>query len=288
MPNVALIAATCFALFIGLELWRRRFFSPLGSRREALLDLAAWAQAWFLVAPIIVYATAALTRNLLPEHAGAWATTPVWLQFLAFLVFEDMVQYWYHRSCHAFPRLWGLHKLHHTAPYMGVRIIWRNGFFYDLLMPNLWFASVLVYLGFGDVYFWYYLLKVVVTMGAHSTLRWDAVLYRHKALAPLAWVVERTISTPATHFAHHAATEADGIGHYHGNFGNLLFFWDVLFGTAHITRCYPERFGLDDAPGGKPDPWPALIFYPLWRARAPAAAHALPNDAVTQAIRQQT
>ena len=124
MTEVTFIAPILFAAFIGLELWRRRFRSPLASRRESLLDVAAWAQAWFLVAPLVVYGTAALTRGLLPAQAGAWAATPVWLQFLAFLICEDMVQYWYHRSCHRHPWMWPLHKLHHTAPYMGVRIIW--------------------------------------------------------------------------------------------------------------------------------------------------------------------
>ena len=38
----------------------------------------------------------------------------------------------------------------------------------------------------------------------------------------------------------------DGIGHYKGNFGNLLFVWDVLFGTAQITRRYPAKVGLPD------------------------------------------
>ena len=28
----------------------------------------------------------------------------------------------------------------------------------------------------------------------------------------------------------------DGIGHYTGNYGNLLFIWDIIFGTARITR----------------------------------------------------
>ncbi|MES2489691.1 MAG: sterol desaturase family protein [Pseudomonadota bacterium] len=268
MENIALIVPLFFAIFVVLELLRRKFSSPTGNPRDTWLDIAAWAQSWFLVAPLVVYGGAALQQWLLPTHAGAWSDTPWWLQFAAFLVVEDMVQYWYHRSCHAFPKIWGLHKLHHTAPYMGVRIIWRNGFFYDLLMPNLWFASILVYLGFGQVYFIYFVLKTVVSMAAHSELRWDAVLYRYRALSPLAWIIERTISTPATHFAHHAATEDDGIGHYHGNFGNLLFFWDVLFGTAHITRRYPERFGLELEPGESPDPWHVLIFYPLVRTDA--------------------
>ncbi len=130
---------------------------------------------------------------------------------------------------------------------MGVRIVWRNSFFYDLLMPNLWLAGVLVYLGFGEVYFWYYLFKLLITMGAHSEVRWDSrpVPPSRAASAGAGLSSARSRRRP-THFAHHAYTEDDGIGHYNGNFGNLLFFWDVLFGTAHITRRYPAQFGVEE------------------------------------------
>lgn len=272
MSDYVWLVATVLAIYIVLELLSGRFPWRGVPRRETWLDIAAFAQASFLVGPLIVYGTAAIETHLLPGMAGRWADTPWWLQLLAFLVFEDMVQYWWHRATHAVPWMWRLHKFHHTPPYMGVRIVWRNGFFYDLLLPNLWFAGVLVYLGFGEVYFWYYLTKLLVTMGAHSELRWDAVLYRHRALQPLAWIAERTISTPATHFAHHALSEDDGIGHYNGNYGNLLFFWDVLFGTARITRRYPPRFGVPDDGVLGPDPWYVLIFYPIFRRRAPQAA----------------
>ena len=261
-----LLVAIVFGAYILLELAFRRF--PLKVSREGnWLDLAAFVMASFLVGPLIVLGTAAIETHVIPDYAGALAGMAWYWQLLAFLVLDDMVQYWWHRMTHAVPFLWGLHKFHHTPQYMGVRIIWRNGFLYDLLLPNLWFSGVLVYLGFGPVYFWYYVTKLIVTMGAHSTLRWDAVLYRHKALHPLAWIVERTLSTPATHFAHHALREDDGIGHYNGNFGNLLFFWDVLFGTARITRQYPPAYGVEVPAGGKPDPWYVLIFYPLIRSK---------------------
>ena len=74
-------------------------------------------------------------------------------------------------------------------------------------------------------------------------LPWDAPLYRR--LPRLMWWVERTISTPATHSAHHGLHEDDGITHYKGNYGNFLFLWDVLLGTAHITRRRPETFGIE-------------------------------------------
>lgn len=265
MQDYIWLVATVVGAYVILELVRGRFPLRRTSRRDSALDAAAFGQASLLVAPLIVYGSAAIETWLLPDMAGAWADTPWWLKLLAFLVFEDMVQYWYHRASHKFSWMWPLHKFHHTPGYMSVRMVWRNGFFYDLLLPNLWIAGILVYLGFGDVYFWYYLFKLVITLGAHSELRWDAVLYRHRALHPLAWVIERTVSTPATHFAHHAYTEDDGIGHYNGNYGNLLFFWDVLFGTARITRQYPPRYGMPEPDG--PDPWYVLIFYPVFRRK---------------------
>jgi sterol desaturase/sphingolipid hydroxylase (fatty acid hydroxylase superfamily) len=149
---------------------------------------------------------------------------------------------------------------------MSIRVTYRNNFFYYLMMPGLWLSGVLIYLGLGSVYTVYIVVKILVILGAHSAWRWDEPLYRIKALRPLMWIVERTISTPATHWAHHALTNRDGIGHYKGNFGNLLFFWDVLFGTAKFTRQYPPAVGLVDDQLFGAEHWADQMFYPLRRS----------------------
>jgi sterol desaturase/sphingolipid hydroxylase (fatty acid hydroxylase superfamily) len=61
--------------------------------------------------------------------------------------------------------------------------------------------------------------------------------------------------------------EDDGIGHYTGNYGNLLFLWDMLFGTARITRRYPPAFGLTDDRAHGPESWLTQFIYPLRRSR---------------------
>ena len=76
------------------------------------------------------------------------------------------------------------------------------------------------------------------------------------------WVVERLISTPATHHAHHGRHKSDPAVNYKGNYGNLLFFWDVLFGTARITRTYPQSYGVEDLPDatlGQQLLWPMFL-----------------------------
>lgn len=222
--------------------------------------------------PLAMLVTGWVCARWFPEHRGALAGLPWWSMVLILLVADDFTQYLWHRASHS-PLLWPLHRAHHTAAYMSIRITYRNNFFYYLLMPGLWIAGVLIYLGLGKVYAVYVVLKLAVILGAHCAWRWDEPLYRIPALRPLMWVVERTISTPATHWAHHALTNADGIGHYKGNFGNFLFLWDVLLGTAHITRRYPAQVGLQDDLVHGQERWYHQMFFPV--LQSPRAHSAL-------------
>ena len=127
-----------------------------------------------------------------------------------------------------------------------------------------------IYLGLGWVYAGYVVAKMLVIIGAHSDVAWDRPLYAIRWLSPLMWVVERTISTPATHHAHHGRHAEDPAVHYKGNYGNMLFLWDVLFGTAHITRGYPRSYGVENlAPAslGQQLLWP---IFPERKAAEPA------------------
>ena len=216
--------------------------------------------------PLIFGVTGWICSQLMPDQRNAWGQLSWWAMGAILLVADDMTQYWWHRVSHS-PLLWPLHRAHHTAHYMSIRITYRNNFFYYLMMPGLWASGVLIYLGFGNVYLVYVVLKLTIIMGAHSAVPWDAPLYRIKALRPLAWVLERTVSTPATHWAHHALTNEDGVGHYKGNFGNMLFIWDLMFGSAKITRKYPPKVGLqDDLVFGK-ERWFVEMFYPVLHSK---------------------
>ena len=258
------------ALILGfgaMEAITRRYqASVTATGNDTKLEVAMFLALIAVAQPVALLTTNLVLVSLAPQLRGAWAQWPVWAMVGTLLVADDMTQYWWHRASHT-PLLWPLHRAHHSARYMSVRVTYRNNFFYYLLMPGLWIAGVLVYLGFGKVYGFYLVFKIAVILGAHSAWRWDEPLYRIKALRPLMWILERTISTPATHWAHHALTNADGVGHYKGNFGNLLFFWDVLFRSAHITRRYPPAVGLrDDALFGDED-WTVQLFYPFARSK---------------------
>lgn len=263
LQNILLFSL--FAGFILLEFALGKARGMNASRGDNILDMLCVALLAGFTQPFIFWLVQQAGLAWAPGNQGVWSGLPWYAMAGMLLIADDMTQYWWHRASHS-PLLWPLHRAHHSAQYMSARIIYRNNFFYYLAMPGLWLSGILIYLGFAEVYLVYIVIKLAVITGAHSAVKWDAPLYRIKALKPLMWLVQRTVSTPSTHYAHHAMYN-DGIGFYTGNFGNLLFFWDVLFGTAHITQRYPAHIGLrDDQLFGK-ERWWVEMFYPLFRSK---------------------
>jgi len=245
----SLVVMAIYLSFALLELACTRLFAKdEQTRHDGILEVVSTLMLLVVTQPLILFTVGAIGQALVPQYANALAGIPFLAALALFLVFEDMMQYWWHRASHGFSWLYNLHRAHHNARYMSVRLVYRNNILYYAMMPSIWFAGILVYLGLGWFYAGYLVVKMAVIIGAHSDFAWDRPLYRIKALSPLMWVVERVISTPATHHAHHGRHLSDGAVHYKGNFGNLLFFWDVLFGTAKITRSYPVSYGVENLP----------------------------------------
>jgi len=94
----------------------------------------------------------------------------------------------------------------------------RQNIIYTIFFSQTYLTSALVYVGLGYPALFVKGIKSIITTLAHSSIPWDKPFYENKWLHPIAWVLERLISTPATHHAHHADSNDDGIGHYKGNF----------------------------------------------------------------------
>ena len=254
--------------YASMEIISRRYKTTVNATaNDTKLELFMFLSLLAITQPLAILVTGKLGAWLAPEYKDTLANLPAWAMVAILLVGDDMTQYWWHRLSHS-PLLWPLHRAHHSASYMSIRVTFRNNFFYYLMMPGLWIAGALLYLGIGGmVYALYITVKLAVILGAHCSWRWDEPLYKVKALRPLVWVLERTISTPATHWAHHAITNDDGVGHYKGNFGNLMFIWDLIFGSAHITRRYPAEVGLIDDKLFGAEHWSRQMFYPVVQSK---------------------
>lgn len=249
MPISNWIVLGIYVAFGLIELVRSDLFTKREQcRNDGIVETVSTVLLLTVTQPSIILFVNWLGLRWFPQYQGTLSGIGFWAALALFLVFEDMMQYWWHRASHSFAWLYNLHRAHHNARYMSVRLVYRNNIIYYAMMPSIWLSGVLIYLGLGWFYAGYLIVKMLVIIGAHSDVAWDVPLYRTKWLSPVMWVVERTISTPATHHAHHGRHLSDPATHYKGNYGNLLFFWDVLFGTAKITRRYPESYGVENLP----------------------------------------
>jgi sterol desaturase/sphingolipid hydroxylase (fatty acid hydroxylase superfamily) len=260
---------TLFVLVLGVV----EFFLGLYDRErwdgnEKLTDIACFAFPLIVVNPLFTYFALKVLPYLLPSQRNIFAWVPFWWGFVIICIGDDLTQYWYHRLHHQLPWLWRFHRTHHSAPYMGMSMASRQNAFYTIFFSQTYVTSTLVYFGLGPSALVVHAVKSMITTLAHSSIPWDKPFYRHRVLHPVAWVLERMISTPATHHAHHAASTTDGVGYYKGNFGNMFFLWDVMFGTAYISRQYPAAYGISHY---ERDQWYAQLLWPVFKSKVPGS-----------------
>lgn len=259
-----LIIGAVLLVLGGIEALGGLYFNDRRTRNDLTIELVSLVTLPTLIQPGIFLTVLWAMNAAFPQLENHFMASGFWWHILAFMVFDDLTQYLWHRLSHVNRTMWKLHRPHHVVQEMGVLVTYRNAVLYYAFMPGIWLSAMLVYLGMGYAYLFYLPVKLTVILLAHSETKWDRFLYRYRILSPLAWVVERTISTPSTHFAHHGLTAEDGVSHPNGNYGNLLFLWDVLFGTAKITRKYPERFGAWNQVN---EPWYVQLLFPIIRSR---------------------
>jgi sterol desaturase/sphingolipid hydroxylase (fatty acid hydroxylase superfamily) len=162
---------------------------------------------------------------------GLWpgVTDKAWVSFILYLLVFDLLDYWIHRGQHSWGWWWKLHALHHSQRQMTMWSDNRNHLLDDVARRIIVLVAQLIGVAAG---------AVRAAGGADAAerklpARQPARLVRHGGRAP--------VVSPRFHRRHHAI----GIGHEmrapvrnqkaHGNnFGVLLPWWDMLWGTANF------------------------------------------------------
>lgn len=230
-------------------------------------EAGGWLALALVIKPLIVVLAVPFIGGLIaPGAEGILYGYSIWLVLPFYLLIDDVLQYWYHRSAHEYEWLWKLHRAHHQAEEMGFFISYRNAALYYLLMPNIWWLSIVVFLGGAQAVAIGLILKQLVIIGSHSTVHWDEPLYKSKLFRPIVNVLQRIIITPAFHHAHHGKSMVDGVSDPNGNYGNMFSLWDQMFGTATFTQKFPTELGLVNDPK---ESWTASYFYPLVKSDDP-------------------
>ena len=270
--------------FLGVLEFSFGLYKGKWPKNERWVDIACFTLPRLIIQPAIAYYTLHFLPYVFGEYKNVFSWVPFFWGFAIIAIADDLTQYWYHRLHHQIPWLWRFHRTHHSASYMGMAMASRQNAIYTLFFSQIYLTAALVYLGLGIPAIAVRVIKSTITTLAHSSIPWDKPLYKYRVLHPIAWVLERLISTPATHHAHHAATTDDGVGYYKGNFGNMFFLWDIIFGTALISRQYPKAYGISHYEG---DSWYSQLLWPIFKSNVEGSELAADGPVVRVDIDKQ-
>jgi sterol desaturase/sphingolipid hydroxylase (fatty acid hydroxylase superfamily) len=161
--------------------------------------------------------------------------------FLLYLVVLDFFGYWFHRGQHKLRWWWGLHSLHHSQQNMNLWSDDRNHLLDDLLI-DIYMAVIALAIGVAPAQF---VLLVSVSRMLQSLQHANVRIH-------FGWLGERLLVSPRFHRTHHAigiGHESNGKGSLGGcNFGVLLPWWDLLFGTARFAPGFAATGVRDQLP----------------------------------------
>jgi len=211
-------------LLLGIFEFSLGLYENRWTKNERILDILSFVFPPLILGPVLAYFGLKFLPHVIPQYKGIFSWVPFFWGFLIIAIADDLTQYWYHRLHHQIPFLWRFHRTHHSAPYMGMAMASRQNVIYTFFFSQIYLTIILIYLGLG-----------------------------YPAL-----------STPATHHAHHSSSTNDGVGFYKGNFGNMFFLWDVIFGTAHFSRQYPKNYGISHY---ESDEWYAQLLWPIFKSK---------------------
>lgn len=206
----------------------------------------------------MAWLTAAIVGLLFPVWKGALADVPMWAGFLGLLLIAEFGQYWIHRAAHdtlSHPILHGMHRTHHSAPYVNVTLMWRTNLVWPLVHAYTWVAAAGFYFGMTGATTVFYLTIMAWNVLTHSAWRWDdMIMEKLPGGRRLVTAAEWVLVTPRIHHTHHGYGRD---GKAYRNFCTMLSFYDRLFGTLHVPEGRPWRYGL---PGGEHVWWRQLLF----------------------------
>jgi sterol desaturase/sphingolipid hydroxylase (fatty acid hydroxylase superfamily) len=159
--------------------------------------------------------------------------TPLWLQFVVFMVLKDLAEWCVHNLLHRVPWLWQFHKLHHSIVELdwigNMRFHWME----IVVYKSLTYLPLVVMGIDGRVILWVAIVGTLIGHLNHSNLKLNwGPLTLHPQLAVLPRLAPRRRAARPRR----------------AEFAILFSLWDWLFGTAHMPKGQeqPDQLGFAD------------------------------------------
>jgi sterol desaturase/sphingolipid hydroxylase (fatty acid hydroxylase superfamily) len=231
----AVQVAVTFAICMPLERWRPVERWP--DRGSVAVDVLYTVLSRVGILPLVTYVLFYRAQ----VSVSGWMTDRDWvpptlegffpflldqpvLTFFLYAVILDFADYSRHWLSHQFRWWWALHSLHHAQRQMTFWSDDRNHVLDDLI-AFVWFGVIALAIGVPPMQF-----PLLVLM-----LRFLESLSHANVRLSFGSVGERLLISPRFHRAHHGVRAA---GQQSCNYGSVLPWWDMLFGTADFSRAY--------------------------------------------------
>ena len=255
------VMISAFALAMTAEVVAGRIQAARRAKKDLLYNVATFFTQPIISGVIVAGIGAAIMTRVFPNHAGSLSQLSPWLVFAIVFPLNELCHYWVHRLAHEKRWLWKLHRTHHSGMDMNASLLYRYNIFWPMIVPQPWIGTIVMYLGHTEAFLAASLITYLVNVLTHMSFRWDLVLReRFPRSEPLWRVLERIITLPDAHQAHHAYGAEQA--HPNGNYAVTLFFYDIIFGTAKLLVKRQEKFGLPISPRLH---WAEELFWPVIR-----------------------
>lgn len=176
-------------------------------------------------------------KTYLVETSQIWQTLPFWFVFVLANIVGEFLPYWYHRISHVGKPgsvislfLWKIHAIHHLPSHLNwLKSNWIHPI--NMLINTFLKAAPLLMLGFSeDIIFMTGLLHIIIAYLSHANIKTNT-----------GWL-DYLIVTPRLHQFHHSKDLNEA-----KNYGNILPFWDLVFGTFYIRNGDVNEVGTAKA-----------------------------------------
>lgn len=223
--------------------------------------------------PLVMAMIFALAGLLIGPYQGVLAEFEqqyFWWTLLAFILLEEYfhgVGHWFAHS-RTPKRKWlrPLHKLFRTAhrPHhligndderaqITVGQTFVEGWMYWVLMPNIWFSFIALYLGLTQVFIFGMIIKGLWSLHVHTNWHYDLYLLNHSnpIIRKVAYALAHVFTFPNTHHQHHSRGPNSA-----KNLHNFLALYDwLIYGTLKIEKSPPARYGWRQNEQEKKSAW---------------------------------
>lgn len=228
LPDLSILAAPLYVIFILLELLAIKFFKARGDYETYDANCSLLMGLGSIVTGALYGLVVTALFYWVYQHRITTISVGFWSIALCFIL-DDFRYYWSHRFRHIIRWSWASHVVHHSSQHFNLSTALRQswtGFFSGMFVLSL----PLIWLGFHPA---------VVLFVNSLNLVYQFFIHTETVDKCPKWV-EMIMNTPSHHRVHHGRN----VRYLDANYAGVFIIWDKLFGTFVPETDEKVEYGL--------------------------------------------